>query len=217
MTRAVGAVIGLALAASVGCRASAWTHADPQPPQRSSLETVAAPDVVRIDAPRLVPLPMHRVEPEDALFVVANGTSDGKPINGVYPVGPDGAIDLGPTYGGPMTVSGMTASEVEDALTERLTDLASEPAVSVCLARARGADAVPGEHLVRPDGTIRLGPYGSVPVAGKTLPEVAAAVESHLRRYLDRPEVRVSVSAANSKAVAGQNATSGRGPETTGE
>ena len=101
----------------------------------------------------------------------------------------------------------MTASEVEDALTGRLSDFVSGPAVTVRLAHARGVDAVRGEHLVRPDGTIRLGPYGSVPVAGKTTAQVTAAVESHLRRFLDRPEVHVSVSAANSKAVAGLNTT----------
>lgn len=196
MSRCVGAAIGLTLAA-VGCQAPSLSHDGPRP------DMVAAPDVLRIDAPRLVPLPTHRVEPEDTLYLVAYVAADDEPVNGVYPVGSDGTIDLGPAYGAPMAVAGMTVSEVEDELTERLTDSAAEPAVSVCLAHARAVDAVAGDHLVRPDGTIRLGPYGSVPVAGKTLPQVAAAVESHLRRFLDRPEVRVSVSAPNSKAVAG--------------
>lgn len=209
----VGAMIGLALAASVGCQVVTGTRDDPL----SVADSVGAPDVLRIDAGRLVPLPAHRVEPDDALFLVADGTTDGEPVNGVYPVGPDGTIDLGPAYGGPMAVEGLTAAEVEGALTERLSDFVAEPAAAVRLARARGVDAVSGEHLVRPDGTIRLGPYGSVPVAGKSLAQVKAAVEAHLRRFLDRPEVRVTVSAPNSKAVAGLSAPRGRRPETTDE
>jgi RNA polymerase sigma factor (sigma-70 family) len=50
-------------------------------------------------------------------------------------------------------------------------------------------DALPGrpisgERLVRPDGTISLGFYGDVPVAGLTIPEVKEKVIRHLRRFL---------------------------------
>jgi RNA polymerase sigma factor (sigma-70 family) len=43
---------------------------------------------------------------------------------------------------------------------------------------------ITGERLVRPDGTISLGFYGDVYVAGKTLPEVKEAVIEHLRPAL---------------------------------
>jgi polysaccharide biosynthesis/export protein len=42
-----------------------------------------------------------------------------------------------------------------------------------------------GERLVRPDGTIMLGFYGDVHVAGLTLPEIKEKVVLHLRKFLD--------------------------------
>ena len=50
-----------------------------------------------------------------------------------------------------------------------------------------------GEHIVRSDGTVSVGVYGSVYVAGMTLDQVKAAVETHLAKYLARPEVSVDV------------------------
>ena len=44
-----------------------------------------------------------------------------------------------------------------------------------------------------------LGTYGGVPVVGKTLAEAKQAIESHLSRYLENPEVAVDVFAYNSK------------------
>jgi len=43
---------------------------------------------------------------------------------------------------------------------------------------------ISGERLVRPDGTITLGFYGSVHVRGLTLPQCKAKVVEHLRAYL---------------------------------
>jgi len=50
-------------------------------------------------------------------------------------------------------------------------------------------DALPGrpimgEHLVRPDGTVTLGFYGDVYVAGLSLPEAKEKIVLHLRKYL---------------------------------
>ena len=39
---------------------------------------------------------------------------------------------------------------------------------------------IAGQHLVRPDGTVGLGTWGSVPVAGLTLDEAADAVRRHV-------------------------------------
>ncbi len=44
---------------------------------------------------------------------------------------------------------------------------------------------ISGERLVRPDGTISLGYYGDVEVAGLTLPEVKEKIVLHLRKYLN--------------------------------
>ncbi len=204
MARRAGSAKSLTLAAvlatGVGCQTPAWFHPDTHSPQQA--EVVAPPDILRIDSPRLVPLSSHTIAPEDALFLVADGTASGGPIHGVYEVGADGTIDLGKSYGGPLRVAEWTTPEIERLLAERLSGFVEEPGIRVCLARAHGADAVRGEHLVRPDGTVRLGPYGSVAVAGRSLSQVRAAVETYLRRFLDRPEIEVKIAVANSKAVA---------------
>lgn len=43
---------------------------------------------------------------------------------------------------------------------------------------------ISGERLVRPDGTISLGFYGDIPVAGLTLPEIKERIVLHLRKFL---------------------------------
>jgi polysaccharide export outer membrane protein len=60
---------------------------------------------------------------------------------------------------------------------------------------------VAGQHLVRPDGTISLGIYGDVPVAGLTLEQVRQAVYAKLneRTKLDPKVLEVDVLAYNSK------------------
>jgi polysaccharide export outer membrane protein len=46
------------------------------------------------------------------------------------------------------------------------------------------ARPISGVRMVRPDGTITLGYYGEVYVAGLTLPEVKEKIVLHLRKYL---------------------------------
>jgi protein involved in polysaccharide export with SLBB domain len=58
---------------------------------------------------------------------------------------------------------------------------------------------IAGEHLVRADGTVSLGLYGSVHVAGLTIEEARQAVEKHLTPFLREPKVSVDVYAYNSK------------------
>jgi polysaccharide export outer membrane protein len=63
-------------------------------------------------------------------------------------------------------------------------------------------EALNGEHLVRPDGTVSLGTYGAVPVTGLSAQQAQAAIKKHLRRFIAKPNplrVRVSVLAYNSK------------------
>ena len=161
--------------------------------------TVAAPDILRIDANRLIPLPPYRIEPLDALFLFAEGAPENAPINGIYPVDPDGTINLGPRYGGQLRVSDMTAQEAEKLIAKHLSRFLKDSAVAVSLAQSKGVQQIRGEHLIRPDGTVGLGGYGSVFVAGMTLPQVKCAIEQHLSKYLLKPEVSVDVGAFNSK------------------
>lgn len=163
--------------------------------------TVEAPDLLLIDAQRLIPLPPYKIEPLDVLYLYAPKALDKEPINGPYPVDPDGTINLGTTYGGSLRVNDLTVPEIEKLVSDRLkrTLTPENAVVTVSLAQSRGVQQIRGEHLVQPDGTVSLGLYGSVYVAGMSKPQIKQAIEAHLARYIYRPEVSVDVSAYNSK------------------
>ena len=204
-------LVGAAALAGTGCQSGTGKHSDsmqampdfevPKELNKVTMPpyTVEAPDILRIDAQRLIPLPPYKLEPLDVLYLYAPGAPEKAPINGLYPIDPDGTINLGPDYGGQFKVVDSTAQEVEKALAKHLIRFLKEPSVSVSLAQSKGVQQVRGEHLVRPDGTVGLGSYGSVYVAGMTLPQVKAAIEQALSQKLYRPEVSVDVGAFNSK------------------
>lgn len=160
---------------------------------------IETPDILMIDAIRVIPLPPYRVEPLDVLFVTAKGVQAEDPINGLYGVDPDGSINLGSAYGGTVRVADMTTDEIQKVLSNKLRQYAKEPVVTVSLAQSRGVQQIAGQHILRPDGTVGLGSYGSVYVAGMTIAQAKQAIEAHLSRYLYKPEVSVDVYAFNSK------------------
>ena len=73
-----------------------------------------------------------------------------------------------------------------------------------------------GERLVRQDGTISLGYYGQIHVAGLTLVEIENKIRQHLKQYVENPQVYVDVASFNSKVyyVLGQVQQQGRLPIT---
>src|SRR5690606_27175277 len=104
--------------------------------------------------------------------------AESKLINGEFRIQPDGTLDLGPVYGR-VRVAGLTIFEARDALEKHLQTYArdakgnpvgiKEPKVSITMEDLAGKQIITGEHLVRPDGTVSLGIYGQVFVAGMTL------------------------------------------------
>ena len=56
-----------------------------------------------------------------------------------------------------------------------------------------------GEHLVRPDGTVSLGSFGSVSVTGLTPSQAKAVIERYLSRWFLNPEISITVNGFNSK------------------
>jgi protein involved in polysaccharide export with SLBB domain len=66
-------------------------------------------------------------------------------------------------------------------------------------ARSLPDQPIEGEHLVRMDGTISLGVYGSVRVAGLTIEDARDVVQRHLARFIKDPQVNLDVYAYNSK------------------
>jgi polysaccharide export outer membrane protein len=123
-----------------------------------------------------------------------------KIVNGPYVVLADGTIDLGAAYG-KISVAGLTIDEAKAAIVKYLHDQAGlrEPKLSVQLTDMAGRQAITGQHLVRPDGTISLGIYGELHVAGMTLDEIRQGLEVYLSQYLNQPVVSVDVLAYNSK------------------
>jgi polysaccharide export outer membrane protein len=69
----------------------------------------------------------------------------------------------------------------------------------VVLGETRAMQQIRGPHLVRPDGTVGLGVYGSVNVDNLTIPEAKAAIENYLAQYLVKPEISLDVAGFNSK------------------
>jgi protein involved in polysaccharide export with SLBB domain len=69
----------------------------------------------------------------------------------------------------------------------------------VWLHRQVAITVIQGEQMVGPDGRIRLGAYGGVPVAGHTLEEAALEIETFLQPYLVSPQVSIDVFSYNSK------------------
>jgi polysaccharide biosynthesis/export protein len=162
---------------------------------------IETPDLLLINALRLLPLPDYKIEPSDALVVVVANAPPAAPIRDAYPVDPDGTINLGPNYNNArIRVAGLTVMEARVAIAERLVELKlKDPDVRVTLSQAATLQEIKGEHIVGPDGTVRLGVYGSVQVSGMTLDEAKAAIEDHLSDYLSRPLISVSVIGYNSK------------------
>jgi protein involved in polysaccharide export with SLBB domain len=164
---------------------------------------VEPPDVLIVELARAVPRPPYRVGPLDELTIQAPPKEllPGEPIAGLYAVDAQGRVDLAHSYGR-VTVAGLTEEEAAEAIRKHLAAKAEikPPRVTVAVARTATLPTLSGERRVRPDGTISLGVYGDVSVAGLTLAEAKAAIQSQLARRLLNPEVSVDVACPESKA-----------------
>jgi polysaccharide export outer membrane protein len=159
---------------------------------------VAPPDILFLDTVRMLPKAPYRIEPLDVLTVQVAGTLEKQPIAGRFVVSPDGTINLGYGYG-TVHVGGMTLQEAEAAVNAHLAKALRNPQASVTLDQLRVLQQARGQHLVRPDGTISLGTYGCVYVAGLTLGQIKCEIEKVLSQYVQDPQVSVDVFAYNSR------------------
>jgi polysaccharide export outer membrane protein len=159
---------------------------------------IEPPDVLLIDAVRLLPRPPYKLEPMDLIGIQALNTPPNQPIAGTYAISPEGTVNLGHSYG-VVTVAGMSMDEAQVAIEKHLGRILQHPQVAVSLVQFRGSQQTRGEHLVRPDGTISLGSYGAVYLAGFTIEEAKCAIEAHLSQWLLDPEISLDILAYNSK------------------
>jgi polysaccharide export outer membrane protein len=159
---------------------------------------IEPPDILYIDAIRIVPRPPYRIEALDILLIQVAETLPNQPIAGPFSVAPDGTVNLGYSYGS-VRVAGLTLEQAAAVIRNQLSRVLRDPQVAVALAQFRGVQNTRGEHLVGQDGTVTLGTYGCVPVTGLTLHQAKLAIERHLSQFLLNPEISLSVAAYNSK------------------
>lgn len=225
-----GRLYGLALLAVAGCLAGSGcctplglreTTADvavsdiPRELQKISIPPyrVEAPDILSIESVNNIrPMRDPLRAGDEVIIRVSNALpiepagdpiqNEFRTINGVYRVQTDGTVDLGPEYGSVM-IEGLTVRDARTAVDLHLREQAglNDPKVAISLPNVNGKQLIAGEHIIRPDGTVALGIYGSVYVNGMTLDEVKGTVEEHLCRYMHQPEVLVDVMSYNSKMI----------------
>jgi len=173
---------------------------------------IEPPDVLLIDAVKVVPKPPQKLEPLDVLKIIVVGTLGDQPISGPYSVEADGTVSLGFSYGS-VKVGGLTLDEARTAIRKQLEINLALPEVYVTLAESAGKQQIAGEHIVGPDGRVNIGTYGSVFVSGLTIAEARAAIEKHLEKVLEQPEVSVDIRHYNSKVyyIVTENGANGEG------
>lgn len=202
------ALLGLSLSGS-GC---VWCCADKsglpgvgQIP--SELHKTAMPlyriepsDELSIDAIRVVPLPPYKLEPFDTIVIQVPDALDKEPISGLFTIEPEGTVNLGLAYG-QVRLSGFTLQEARTVIAEHLKAAVglANPRVNIAVVQTRSMQQIRGLHLVRQDGRVQLGVYGSVYIAGLTVDEAKAAVQNHLTQFLVKPEIALDVVGFNTK------------------
>jgi polysaccharide export outer membrane protein len=202
--RRTRSAVWIIFAALVGCSRSGNVNQPEAPlPRELRMTTlppyvVEPPDILVIRAMNVVPKPPYRVQPLDALYIQGAPTPPDMPLKGAYGVEPDGRINLGIPYG-VVQVAGMTIAEAQDAIQKQVLIQLKDIKVQVSLASSRGMQQIQGDHLVRMDGTIGLGVYGSVYIAGMTLDDARRTIETHLSQFLLSPEISLDVYSYNSK------------------
>jgi polysaccharide export outer membrane protein len=187
-----------------GCQSPQLAPVDSQVPRELSKVSmppyvIEPPDILLIEAVRVVPLPPYKIAPQDILFVEVKDLPETPPLAGNATVESDGTINLGPDLG-TISVVGKTLVEAKAAIEEVIRQkMIKSFKVTVLLVQPGALRQIRGEHLVRQDGIISLGSYGSVYVTGMTVPEAKQAIEEHLSRFLLKPELSLDILAYNSK------------------
>lgn len=160
---------------------------------------IEPPDILLIDALRIVPKEPFRIESNDYLYINALGTLPEQAINGAYLVTPGGTVDLGPAYGR-VKVDNLTLDEASVEIEKQLKKILRQPQVSVTLAQYGAQTQIIGDRVVGQDGRITMGSYGSVYVSGMTVAEATEAIVKQLSKKIQDPVISVSVAAYNSKS-----------------
>ena len=174
-----GLGLGLALACCAGCQ-SLVSRPEPRvvgpqtPPHYGEMVptekdkttlpsyVIEPPDILFIEAVRVVPKPPYHIQATDVLTIqIAGGlpevaTGGAGPGGDQYLVDSAGRVDLGPLYGGKIEVGGLTEDQAALVIQKALTEFLKAPQVSVQLLQSAALQPITGEHLVAPDGRVLL-------------------------------------------------------------
>ncbi|WP_145384749.1 polysaccharide biosynthesis/export family protein [Stieleria neptunia] len=161
---------------------------------------IEPPDILTIDVQQNVSQEQHALQPGDIVLLTVTGTFPDEPIEGEYQVELGGVIQLGFSYGA-VEVVGVGVDQAKQRIEAHLKTQLQQPLVSMSLRGVAGIQPIAGEHLVGPDGTVTLGQYGSVRLAGMTLDEARLAIAAQMSTEFSDPKVSVSVYAYNSKGI----------------
>ena len=196
---------------SCGSGGQQCNYAIPRELKKVSLPdyVVEPPDILLIEVSGGQKLPNARIRAGELLNVRVGNTlpvdtlddpvsRSFKQIDDTYRVQPDGTLNFGPEYGA-IPVRGLTLPEARRLIELHLQQTLVTPQVLLSRSTDQADQPVTGEHLVRPDGTVSLGIYGSVYVAGSTLSSARQLIQRHLAGHMNQPEVYIDVLAYNSK------------------
>jgi len=161
---------------------------------------IEPPDVIDIQPVSLLPKGPFRIQPLDSLIIDVQGLLPGDKISATFVVEPDGTVKFGKRYG-TVKLAGLTLEEAEKEIEKQISNIVRFPVASVSLAETRALPELGGEHLVGQDGTVNMGTYGEVFVAGLTIAETREAIEKHLGKYFENPKVAVYITGYNSKNI----------------
>lgn len=169
-----------------------------EPPDRLLIEVTGTPQplTAELGSGELLDIRVGPTLPIDQVDYQATQTTG--QINGTYRIQSDGQIDLGSGHG-KVAVRGLSLTDARRLTELHLRRTLKNPRVYLTRAAGHSDLQISGEHLVRPDGTVSLGTYGSIYVAGLTLNQIEGAIERHVSGRLIDPRVNLDVLASNSK------------------
>lgn len=203
----------LLLLVSLGCRSFAYPGRKPDGPvphvpaetprelSKVSLPDylIEPPDILTIEAVRLLPKQPYQLQPLDVITVITEGAiPEETNLAGDFVVQADGSLQLGFILG-TVQAAGKTTEQLQAELLAKMAQEVREPRVSVVLSQPVSQQQIAGEHLVAPDGKVNLGTYGRIRVVGMTMEEARHAIEMHLSQYFESPQVALDVLGYNSK------------------
>jgi len=159
---------------------------------------IEPPDILTIDAVRILPKQPYALQPLDTLSVQISN-SDGEPLyNAAVAIDPAGELPLGANFG-TVKAGGKTVAQLRREIAKLVSETYASPLVAIDIVQIALLQQIAGEHIVSPDGKVNLGVYGQIRVAGMSIPEARQAIETHLSPYLEDPRVAVDIFGFNSK------------------